>query len=418
MPQVDFDFNLNATGSALPLGGNDGRAQIHAELASPLILEGDFARRYLWESGDSTLQTVLATAVDAGIWRPTGTLYGFDVSAALRVSSVGTPNKAIGLAVKTGRSGTQPGYRNLSSGYTAFLGAWNIGGTIYGSPDAVTLLMVPADNDGANLRAITVTSGLNVDEWHYVRLSVIPNGTAEDTVKVYKGVKNAGLSASIVAGASAGVSGAAATMAAPSGSFITVTGLTGMTANDRGSYITFSGAVDLTNNGTFRIYNVVSTTEIEIIRTADASGGHVTNGSEGGLAWSTKQMRVTGLAGLTSRSVGRQLTLAGATSIGNNGTFFIASANETEADVVNADAVIPDLNNGGITWIEGAAAPQDPTDPIWTEVHSETIDSTDPHYCAWTDAISNRIGYVAHNSSGAGGEVFIDRLKTQRELIP
>jgi hypothetical protein len=65
------------------------------------------------------------------------------------------------------------------------------------------------------------------------------------------------------------------------------------------------------------------------------------------------EMRVTGVTGMTAESVGRFLTITGAASGGNNGTFLISVfTGATSIDVVNAAAVIPDGNNGAISWTE------------------------------------------------------------------
>jgi hypothetical protein len=64
------------------------------------------------------------------------------------------------------------------------------------------------------------------------------------------------------------------------------------------------------------------------------------------------QARVQGLTSFTSASVGRFLTISGAASAGNNGRFLIAAVNSaTEVDIVNASAVMPDGNNGSISWV-------------------------------------------------------------------
>lgn len=64
-------------------------------------------------------------------------------------------------------------------------------------------------------------------------------------------------------------------------------------------------------------------------------------------------MRVTGLTGMTALSVGNYLTISGAASGANNGTFLIAAFNNANSvDVVNAGAVIPDANNGALAWTE------------------------------------------------------------------
>lgn len=65
------------------------------------------------------------------------------------------------------------------------------------------------------------------------------------------------------------------------------------------------------------------------------------------------QMRLTGVTGFTAESVHRFLTVSGAASGGNNGTFLIVTqSGGTQVDVVNGAAVIPDANNGAISWVE------------------------------------------------------------------
>jgi len=61
---------------------------------------------------------------------------------------------------------------------------------------------------------------------------------------------------------------------------------------------------------------------------------------------------ISGLSGMTDQSVGRFLTLFGATNSNNNGTFLITLFNSpTSVDIKNDNAV-NDLNNGHINWIE------------------------------------------------------------------
>jgi hypothetical protein len=62
---------------------------------------------------------------------------------------------------------------------------------------------------------------------------------------------------------------------------------------------------------------------------------------------------VTGLTGMSASSVGRFLTISGAASSGNNGTFLIAAfISSSSVQVANASAVASDANNGSISWSE------------------------------------------------------------------
>jgi len=62
---------------------------------------------------------------------------------------------------------------------------------------------------------------------------------------------------------------------------------------------------------------------------------------------------ITGLSGITDDSVGRFITISGAASAVNNGTFFIreiVSASSLKYEYTSA--VAPDANNGSISWVE------------------------------------------------------------------
>lgn len=62
---------------------------------------------------------------------------------------------------------------------------------------------------------------------------------------------------------------------------------------------------------------------------------------------------ITGLTGMTAQSVGRFLTMSGAASGGNNGTFLIVTFNSsTSVDISNPSGVAPDANNGALVWTE------------------------------------------------------------------
>lgn len=62
---------------------------------------------------------------------------------------------------------------------------------------------------------------------------------------------------------------------------------------------------------------------------------------------------ITGLTGMSAQSVGRFLTVSGAASGGNNGTFLIVTFNSaTSVDISNPSGVAPDANNGALSWTE------------------------------------------------------------------
>jgi hypothetical protein len=62
---------------------------------------------------------------------------------------------------------------------------------------------------------------------------------------------------------------------------------------------------------------------------------------------------ITGLTSMTVQSVGRFLTLSGASNSGNNGTFLIIEYNSASSvNISNPSGVAPDSNNGSIVWTE------------------------------------------------------------------
>lgn len=65
---------------------------------------------------------------------------------------------------------------------------------------------------------------------------------------------------------------------------------------------------------------------------------------------------ITGLTGMTANSVGNFLTISGAATVGNNGTFLIITFNSaTSVDISNATGASPDANDGAIVWTERRA---------------------------------------------------------------
>ena len=88
--------------------------------------------------------------------------------------------------------------------------------------------------------------------------------------------------------------------------------------------------------------------------------GGAISGQTGALAnitaFASPLATLTGLTGMTTESVGRFLTISGAATGANNGTFLIAAfISATSVQIVNASAVAPDGNNGAITWTERAS---------------------------------------------------------------
>jgi hypothetical protein len=63
---------------------------------------------------------------------------------------------------------------------------------------------------------------------------------------------------------------------------------------------------------------------------------------------------LTGLANMTSSAVGQPITISGAASAGNNGTFIITAVlSSSSVTINNSSAVAPDANNSHILWSQG-----------------------------------------------------------------
>lgn len=88
----------------------------------------------------------------------------------------------------------------------------------------------------------------------------------------------------------------------------------------------------------------------------NGSGGDVPsqNGSTASMGTIDREtVTVTGLSGMTSGSVGHYLTLSGASSGGNNGSFLIVEyLSSSSVRIRNSSAVSPDANDGSISWTE------------------------------------------------------------------
>src|SRR5574338_381712 len=170
-------------------------------------------------------------------------------------------------------------------------------------------------------------------------------------------------------------SGNSPTIGAPSSGVSTITGLSGMSSTlSPGRYLQISGAVNANNNGIFRIVAFVSASSVTIFnpgavsetgtstvtwseRQGGAAASIANAGTGGAIAGRAIISGLTGMVAPTSSplnrgSVGNRLTIIGAATGANNGSFLITrviSATSVESD--NASAV-SDANNGSIVWVE------------------------------------------------------------------
>lgn len=95
---------------------------------------------------------------------------------------------------------------------------------------------------------------------------------------------------------------------------------------------------------------------------SDLWGGGVATGNAGILASITtvsgnpKRAVITGLTGIGGASAGNFITISGAASAGNNGTFLVTKVNSaTSVTIENNNAVASDANNPLIVWTEKSA---------------------------------------------------------------
>jgi hypothetical protein len=158
-------------------------------------------------------------------------------------------------------------------------------------------------------------------------------------------------------------SGSSATISAFSSPSLTLTGLSGQSAASVGSTIVLSYAGLTGNNGAFTVTSYVSATSVVV---SDASG-FFPDPNSGSIEWAQYNAGVaasittvtsgvatiTGLLNMTQNSVGHFLTISGAATSANNGTFLIVSyISATSVTVSNGAAVASDGNNGAIGWTE------------------------------------------------------------------
>lgn len=90
---------------------------------------------------------------------------------------------------------------------------------------------------------------------------------------------------------------------------------------------------------------------------------------------------VGGLTGMTTDSVRRFLTLSGAATSGNNGTFrIVALVSATQVKILNTAGLTPDVNNGAITWTEKTATPMIDSTPFYLRLRQVGTDGVTGAY--------------------------------------
>jgi hypothetical protein len=110
-------------------------------------------------------------------------------------------------------------------------------------------------------------------------------------------------------------------------------------------------ATNVLNRGAFPISAVLSSIAVKVTDPAgvfpDTNSGATANIT----VFAGGQITLTGLNGMRAQDVGRDITISGAATVANNGTFPISSfIDATSVKVTNAAGVAPDANNGAISW--------------------------------------------------------------------
>ena len=158
-------------------------------------------------------------------------------------------------------------------------------------------------------------------------------------------------------------SGVLATITAFATPNLTVGGLTGQSAASVGTLISLRNAEKAGNNGVFRV-NANSSATVNILTNAS---GYFPDGNTGSLIWEQYNagiaasigavtlgiVTITGLQNMTANSVGGFITISGAASGANNGTFLITEfVSATSVKYANSAGVASDANNPAIAWVE------------------------------------------------------------------
>jgi hypothetical protein len=169
-------------------------------------------------------------------------------------------------------------------------------------------------------------------------------------------------------------------IAAASSGSSTISSVSGFVANSVGRFLKVTGAVNVNNNGVFRITSQTGTTVTVFNPGAIAESGTNITWSEqqGGAAASITasgtggatpgRAIVTGLTGMVNKttwpsnetrgSVGDHLTIIGAATGANNGTFRIVRfISATSVEIDNGSATT-DANNGSLIWVESSPLAQ------------------------------------------------------------
>jgi hypothetical protein len=160
-------------------------------------------------------------------------------------------------------------------------------------------------------------------------------------------------------------SGSAATITAFASPNLSVGGLTGMLAQYTGALLSLRIAGISGNNGVFTVNAFTDANDVVVTNAA----GYFPDPNSGALEWELYNAGATGsitavvggiatfTTGLqttfTQNSVGHFITISGANTPANNGTFLITAFLSTSSiQYANANAIFPDTHSGTLLWIE------------------------------------------------------------------
>lgn len=124
---------------------------------------------------------------------------------------------------------------------------------------------------------------------------------------------------------------------------------------------------------------------------------------------------LTGLTGMVAGSVGRDLTITGAATGANNGTFRIVEyVSATSVKIRNAAAVFPDANSGSIAWQEKTSPRTTITGTLMASLAPDVTRVTITNLSNTTQVITDSaiIAAGAPNSFGTSAIVIQDALVT------
>lgn len=214
-------------------------------------------------------------------------------------------------------------------------------------------------------------------------------------------------------------SGAAISASAPDALRMTLTGLTGMKPRNCGDFLETSGAANGANNGAFVISEVLSATSVNVINSArvvpDAGsiswvlrpfipeiediwslGTNIANSTAASLAAGSTpdRMTINSLTGMTAADVGNYITITGASTGANNGTWLIIRVlSSTSVEVLARANASP--YTGSITWTKknGTGASQATGSAASITTKTETSD--------WDFTVTGLV-HSATNSGAAG----------------